>query len=154
MQLDTQKFQCHWQAKSSDNGYVRCQCCWVGMSRSSDLTNRVKMSGNEHEKRCFWSQNSGPLALTSYAHALYHWGDYTSGIRSKNINIYHKVNSNHEIYLLLRANQSISNLAISQQNRKYKHSSYGRFHHGFRNIKYQNFKSEASMNFANPNSEF
>ena len=56
-------------------------------------------------------------------------GGYTSDIRSKNINMYHKVNSDDEFPLLINASQSICSLVISKQNRKYAHSSYGRFHH-------------------------
>ena len=86
-----------------------------------------------------------------YVRAFYHWGGYTSGIRRKNIRIYYKVSFDDEVHLLLCANQNIRNLVISHK--KYKHRSYGKFHHGFRNTKHQNCKSEANINFANPNYE-
>ena len=60
-------------------------------------------------------------------HIVCHWGGCTSGIRSKSINMYHKVNSDDELQFFLHANQTICNLAKSQQNNKPIHCNYGIF---------------------------
>ena len=80
------------------------------------------------------------------AHTVYHWDGCTSGVRSKNINMYHKVNSDDELHFFLHANQNICSLVNSQHNRKHKHSNYGRFLSWFqKHKKCQDCKSETSM---------
>ena len=79
-------------------------------------------------------------------HTVYHWGGCTSGIRSKSINMYYKVDSDDKLHLFLHANQNICNLVISQQNRKHKHNNYGRFPSWFqKHKKCQDCKSKTNM---------